>query len=421
MKKILAVISIALGLGAAARAQFPDFPDFFFPDFPQQEARKTVQPVYDADFQFYFDNREFDTGGNLYTNSMTIGAARLTPSIGLDIRQDRRLSHRLMLGVDIMKNLGESPTGPDDRGLDNSKLFRELTLYYTFRMDRGENRLGVTLGIMPKKLRLGSYGDEFISDSLAFYDNNIEGALITLRRPRAVYELGCDWMGMQGHNRRERFMIFSYGEGMLNRWLSAGWTASVYHMANSLEVKGVMDNILLEPFLRADLGRNTSLQKLEARIAWVQAAQRNRLAGGGMVHPYGGKLDLSVRNWNLGVENSLYVGTSLMPFYNDTDEGGYKYGSMLYRGSPFYRIHREGNWKKCGAYDMAQIYWEPRICAFMDLKISALFHFAENEKGKFGYQGCRQKVSLVFNLDRLLHPQEKKADRVRARLDDIYM
>ncbi|MDY6464470.1 MAG: hypothetical protein SPK80_07685 [Bacteroidales bacterium] len=42
--------------------------------------------VYDAGFEFYFDNREMDAGKEAFTRSMTINTAFLTPSVGLRIK-----------------------------------------------------------------------------------------------------------------------------------------------------------------------------------------------------------------------------------------------------------------------------------------------------------------------------------------------
>ena len=66
-----------------------------------------VRFAYDADFEMKFDNREFDHSHIL--PSMTIFGARLTPAIGMTYRQKNGARHRLMAGLDIMKDFGRSP------------------------------------------------------------------------------------------------------------------------------------------------------------------------------------------------------------------------------------------------------------------------------------------------------------------------
>lgn len=66
-----------------------------------------VRFAYDVDFEMRFDNREYYRSA--FSPSMTIFGARLTPSVGLDIYQDRGMSHRLMMGIDVSKDFGASP------------------------------------------------------------------------------------------------------------------------------------------------------------------------------------------------------------------------------------------------------------------------------------------------------------------------
>ena len=162
-----------------------------------QTRRETVRFEYDLDFEMNFDNREFYKSN--FSESMTIFGARLTPSVGVDVRQGNSMNHRLMAGIDIMKDFGDS-LAPKD-------LLREVTLYYN--MEKTFRRCEFTMyaGIFPRKAMEGRWGEAFFSDSLTFYDNNLEGLLLKLRRQRAYFELGADWMGLTGEYRRERFIL----------------------------------------------------------------------------------------------------------------------------------------------------------------------------------------------------------------------
>ncbi|MBE6217288.1 MAG: hypothetical protein E7124_04505 [Bacteroidales bacterium] len=362
-----------------------------------------VRFAYDVDFDFNFDNREFYKSG--FSSSMTIFGARLTPSIGIEVGN----THKLMLGIDVMKDFGASQVSPEIAGdgsaetgaaQHNADLLREIILYY--RLDRQLGKTDMTLyaGIFPRRMSEGRYSQAFFSDSLRFYDNNLEGLLLKFRRPKAYFEVGCDWMGQYGQARRERFMIYSSGEGSLTKFLSLGYAGYMYHFANSAEVKGLVDNILINPYARFDFGHMTGMQALSVRVGWLQALQNDRDHVGHYVFPGGGELDLEVRNWNFGIRNSLYYGTDIMPYYNNADVGGHKYGHRLYLGDPFYRIHDDGA-AGIGTYDRLELFWAPRY-DFLTVKVGALFHFND-----FRYSGCQQVVQLFFDLEALMQKRNK--------------
>ena len=87
-----------------------------------------------------------------------------------------------------------------------------------------------------------------------------------------------------------------------------------------------------------------------------------------------------------------FYGTNMMPYYNFHDEGGIKYGSNLYFGDPFYRIHDDGN-NGAGLYDRLEICYEPRIGKHLQLRVAAIFHFHN-----FHYSGCQQMVGVLASF-----------------------
>ena len=82
----------------------------------------------------------------------------------------------------------------------------------------------------------------------------------------------------------------------------------------------------------------------------------------------------------------------MMPYYNSTDAGGDKYGTRLYMGDPFYRIHDLGQTGP-GLYDRLEVYYEPYMGRHLAIRVGARFHFHG-----FRYSGCQQMVSVRFNL-----------------------
>ena len=192
----------------------------------RQDSTATVRFAYDVNFEMNFDNTEYRT--SLYP-SMTIFGARLTPSVGLSVGQANGMHHRLMAGIDVMKDFGRNPVGPEQIAVaggetvpnpeastrqSNWNLFGEILLYYRWDASFRKTDLTMTAGIFPRSTA-ATYPRAFFSDSLRFYDNNLEGLLLQFRRPKSYYEVGIDWMGMFGKYRRERFMLFGSGKSRI--------------------------------------------------------------------------------------------------------------------------------------------------------------------------------------------------------------
>lgn len=359
------------------------------------EPDKKVDFTYDVDFEMNFDNRELYRSD--FSTSMTIFGARLTPSVGLQSVQEDGTRHRLMAGIDVMKDFGASPisevlaggqTAETSIRQNNLSLFREISIYYNLEKNLKDTGISLYAGIFPRSRMQGRYSEAFFSDSLKFYDNNLEGLLVQFHRPKAEFEVGCDWMGQYGTARRERFMIFSSGEGLVAPMLYFGYSGYMYHFANSVQVKGLVDNILLNPYARLDLAQRTGLQVFDITLGWLQALQHNRKHVGHYVFPGGGHLDVEARKWDVAVRNTAFIGADIMPYYNNFDEGGFKYGSELYLGSPFYRIH-DDNTPGAGLYDRLEVCYEPSIGKYVKIKVAAVFHF-----NGFHYSGCQQVVCL---------------------------
>ena len=380
--KIFAAAALCLPLLAEAKPADMALPGPENNAIGSEEPHPRTRFVYDVDFEFRFDNREY--GESLYSPSMTVLGARLTPSAGLQIDASGKSRHRLMLGIDVMKDFGS------DARL--SGLFKELTLFYRWDTRFGLTGMTLEAGIFPRGEMRGQYSAAFFSEYHKFYDPNLEGLILKFRRPSAYYELGCDWMGQYGDTRRERFMIFASGEARLaNRLLVLGYSGYLYHYAGSREVWGVVDNILLNPYIGADFSERTGLQSLRFGAGCLVSMQNDRRYVGHYTFPAGGEFHFKLRNWNICVENRLYYGEDLMPYYDSADAAGHVYGGQLYFGDPLYRVSLGG--KRLGIYDRLEVYWEPHIADFLRLRVAAAMHFHSA-----GFSGWQQIVSLVFDL-----------------------
>lgn len=329
---------------------------------------------YGLDGEFRFDNREFAKSDDKIAPSMTIGAIVLTPSVGAGISSGDKAKHTLMAGVDLRRDFGSEQT---------TDVFREITLWYGADVNLKKGNFKGVAGVFPRRFLEGEYSEAFWSDSLKFQDPNMDGVLLKYRSSTFFAELGLDWMGMSGYDRKERFEIFSSLLWNVRDWLSVGMTAMMYHYAGSDLAPGVVDNHKLNPYVRIDAASLTGMQELSLKAGPMLTYQWDRERDEKPVLPSGAEFVLTAKKWNVSIRNTAYAGRNLMYYYDGKDTGGFKYGNNLYRGLQFYR----------GFFDIAEVCWAPSITGWLHFTAGARFYFNAD-----GYLGCRQVVSLVFDI-----------------------
>ena len=334
---------------------------------------------YDADFQLIFDNREFDRSGNAFIPSGTMNTVVLAPTAGFSVQQSRQVHHRLAVGLELAHDLGSQTW---------EGLATEPVLFYDVHVQAKRGMFEGLAGIFPRRSLEGDYSEALFSGMYRNTDRYVEGVLLKWRASRFFTELGCDWMGQYGYTRRERFQIISAGRWAATEWLSLGWAGSFYHYACSQVATNVVDNNLVEPWLKMDFSQRTPWQELSVQLGGLASIQRDRARTADLGLTYGGELKLTARRWNVGVSNITYVGGNLMPYFRDMDPSGAVYATNLYFGTPCYS----------GFYDYTEVSWMPRISHYFFLRLAAKFHF-----GREGFLGWQQQFSLRFNLDALRH------------------
>ena len=310
---------------------------------------------YGVDFDFRFDNREYDVSS--YSRSMTVLGARVVPTVGIGIgSRNGRSSHVLMAGADVMKDFGASP------------IYAEMVLYYNWTQRFRKTEMSMTAGIFPRKKMNGEYSTAFFSDSLKFYDSNLDGLMANWRGRHGYVELAFDWNGKIGAGQREKFMIFSAGQLQYGAFYG-GYNANMYHFACSFEENGVVDNILIYPFAGADFRTFLpAFSALYVQVGWLQSFQRDRLYVDRFVKPGGMQIELGVERWGFGIYNTLYLGAGLMPYYDSVVEGQPAYGAELYPGDPFYRTTKN-------IYNRLEVYWRHRFPSGVMFKVASVQHY----------------------------------------------
>lgn len=323
------------------------------------------QFVWDLGLNYRFDNREYKDQPTV--TSETLYGSRLTPLVGVEWNGQ----HAIMAGADLMSDFGHRTffTSP------------EFVAYYRYRTER----FALYAGVVPRRNVTGYYSDAFFSDSLRFYDSNIDGLLLQYEGKRGSIEFGCDWNSMYSSDRREKFMLFS--SGRIRQGVAyAGYAFDMYHHAGSYTEKGVVDNVLVSPYVGLDLADRSGFQTFSIQAAWIQAFQNDRKYVGDYVRPGGAQFDFEIKRWGVGIKESFYKGDNLMPYYDSPyeNEAGDHYGYNLYFGSPFYRNK---------TYNRLELYWEPVVWRDLKAHIGTVHHYDGN---KWGWQ---QVVTLSVNIN----------------------
>ena len=336
------------------------------PAFTQQPAngvnpsKFSPEVVWGLWFDFFFDNREYKSAINW---PQTIFGTRVSPEIG--VRWGR---HSIMGGISLLADFGAKPFETDN----------EIFAYYQYHSPK----FRAYAGVLPRYKMIGEYSPAFFSDSVKYFDPNLTGLLLQYAGQKGYVEFGADWNSKFGEITREKFLLFS--SGRINyRFLYAGYNLSMYHHAGNFDTDGVVDNVLIYPFVGIDLREKTRMQQLSLQIGWLQAFQNDRKYVGEYVTPGGFQAQIRVQKWNFGIDNTIYVGDNLMPYW-DAPEAGLDYGPGLYWGEPFYRTDN--------LYDRLEIYWQPIANNRMSLRVASVHHY---DGTKWGWQ---QKVLFRVNL-----------------------
>ena len=273
--------------------------------------------LFDNEISIHFDNTEY--AGSGYSDARTIFAVKITPT--LEYTWDDK--HAVAIGTELLKDFGSRSC------VDNARLMA----FYRF----SGGKFGASAGIFERSYLKGRYSRVFFSDSTLVYHNLIQGIALNYDagEGRAFAELAVDWEGVYSPYTREKFQILAAAGGKFAKIFDAGVSLSMLHYANksTFEISNVVDNILINPYIDATFA---AFFQFVVRLGYVQALQRDRRLNEGWKTPKGGEFDLRISKWGVFLDNSLYVGKSLMPFYHGTGTDGARYGSDLYAGDPFY-------------------------------------------------------------------------------------
>ena len=279
---------------------------------PSEPASQAL--FFDGEVATHFDNTEY-TGSDCGT-SRTIFAVKLTPTLGY--RWNKH--HSVAAGAEMLKDFGS------EKFIDDARL----VAYY--RYDDG--KYGALAGIFSRDALIGRYSRAFYSDSTLIYNGLVQGVAMHYKGQRSFAEFAIDWTGLYSPATREQFRILVSGGGSLAKHVDAGVSFSLQHYANKSTFEGnVVDNILLNPYIGAKF---TAFFDFDVRLSYLQSLQRDRRTEEGWKAPMGGELYVRISRWGVFIDNNLYVGKSLTPFWHTQGKDGEYYADDLYTCDPFY-------------------------------------------------------------------------------------
>ncbi|MBO7186481.1 MAG: hypothetical protein J6V59_06245 [Alistipes sp.] len=283
-----------------------------------------------AEFTTLFDNREY--ASMTFDGSGTLFSACLSPEVGI-VWAER---NELMFGIDMIQDFGH-----------DAKFLSDIapSFYYGYRAPR----VKLFAGIIPRDEMRGLRSSLYFDRRYTYYNNNIAGVLARYENPSfgsSYLEFAMDYTGMRSYDTRESFMIMMSGY-MPIKWFYMGFDFLMGHYAKDYNPDtndGVVDNLMLTPFVGADISIPTSLRdvNLDVRVTYVQSLQRDRIMEGVWETPRGGEVFVEVEWYDVRLSNRLYLGRGSLFTYFD------RYGEDLYHGSPLYRTDR-------GIYDAVEL------------------------------------------------------------------
>ncbi len=296
-----------------------------------------------------FDNREYDAVKYLGTvPSVTFFSVRLAPVAGIGFGEH----HSIMAGFSYTIDMGVNAADHDPQPL----------IYYNYRSPI----YGLMAGKFERRHLVGAYSRAIYAGSYSFYDNIIDGFALQYTPRRGKLELALDWDGMGSPTTRESFRILSAGEwnpiveGPM-RWLTAGYSFDMYHLASRTGMgDGVVDHLLVDASIGAALERVLPwFDRLTLKAGWTNAFDRDRKGENRWLTPGGATFDVTVQKKKIGIRNMFYSGELLMPLWH-------AYGSRVYKGDPFFVASKVNNY--------TMLYWHPELTRGVTLRLELGMH-----------------------------------------------
>ncbi len=339
---------------------------------------------YDVDFQYLFNNGSYQPSLDIFEQTGTLNSAVLTPWLGLRVNQFGEISHNLMFGIDLRKDLGfKTPS-------DNST---QLLFYYNLNAELGRGAFSAILGSFPRSFSEGYYDNAFFSDIDRFNDRFYEGLSLKYRSKKLYAELVADMMSSKQKAERFKFQILAAGTWNFSGPVSIGWSGRFHEYGESIESPNTVYSAMANLYLK--FSPKIGLDRFDLIAGWIQTYQHD-LAFGDVALPGGAALVLDINKWGIGLDNNFYFGKDLMPFYSYSFNE-HRYGQDLYPSKVFYHTRIDG----FSFYDRAELYYSLDIASWINVRLAFDFHLGNPTSIMGFFRGWQQVLSVKFDLGTL--------------------
>lgn len=299
-------------------------------------------------FHGFADNREYSKSGRY---PQTIFGARVTPEIGVLIDS----THRIRLGVSYLHEFGTQHI---------SKPVRPVA-YYNYL----KNGLDFKIGMFPRHEYLDDYPKVILSDTIGYYQPNIEGILLKFKNSRIEQQLWIDWNSRQTVLNREQFMVGISGKVKLNPVFYFKHYAVLWHNALtkvSSPNEHIRDNGALSVYFGADFSNKGWLDSIHVNVGGIVNYDRLRNVYD-WSFPKGFLNEIYLEHHKFFIRNTFYKGESM----------ALPYGDVFYTSKQ---------------YDRLDIGWIPLRYNGLEGRFTVGLHFSE------GVMDNQQQFILRYNV-----------------------
>ena len=327
---------------------------------------------FNGELSTHFDNTEY-TGSGI-GDSRTVFAVRVIPTLGYRFEG----GHSVVIGAELLKDFGSN------KFIDQTKL----VAYYQFENEQ----YGANAGIFQRYKLIGNYSRAFFSDAYLIYNPMIQGIAGRYSGKNGFAEIVVDWDGLYSPEVREKFRVMLSGGGNFAEICYAGASFSMQHFANKSTFQGnVVDNLLLNPYIGVKFN---AFFDFDIRLGGLISAQRDRKTDEGWILPSGGEFYFKMSRWGVYIDNNLYAGASLTPFYHTIGKDGLPYADNLYTFDPFYGTQHK-------VYNRTGIGYSR---SFASDRVSVKAEMALQYDGKKMY--CQQLVGISATIAPILYDKK---------------
>ena len=289
--------------------------------------------IYKFENLTYFDNRIFHLP---YHQPKMYFGDRLTALAGIGLNKEGE--HKLYAGLTAIVPFGTA-----------FKDYKFLPMvYYKYQQEFKKHNLKLHLGIVPYREMELTFPAFIRKGSAEYSMPNLQGALVQYNfNHKLLLEYAVDWRKVKTKTERDNYgmilavtwkqwFVTDKNNGTMNNLMDIGLIAERNRLGHNLDtIKNNVDNIVINPFVKADFGKLTkNFKTIFLQIGYLGSFNNDNI---NIKNQWNNSIvvDCGIQWKMISLKNSLYVSLNqekdgnLMPLH--------KYYPELYISDQFYR------------------------------------------------------------------------------------